>query len=113
MRDTPFVEHIIRGSWKDKRRDEISSSAYVVDTLEAALWCVGTTSSFEAALVRAVNLGECADGVGAVTGQLAGAIYGAGAIPLDWYEALAWREYILEQTDIVFEESWPRKGRPR
>ena len=76
------------GSWQDKSREEISSSGYVVHTLEAALWAVGTTFSFEDALVAAVNLGHDADTVGAVAGQLAGARYGVRAIPVRWSELL-------------------------
>ncbi|MEJ1935383.1 ADP-ribosylglycohydrolase family protein, partial [Nostoc sp. NIES-2111] len=67
---------------------------YVVDTLGAALWSVGTTGSFEEAVVTAVNLAEDADTTGAVTGALAGAIYGASAIPSRWLKVLAWRPQI-------------------
>lgn len=79
---------ILAGSWQDKAREEISSSGYVVHTFEAAMWAVGTTFSFEDALVAAVNLGHDADTVGAVTGQLAGARYGIRAIPARWSERL-------------------------
>ncbi len=54
----------------------IRSSGYVIDTLQAAIWAVQTTQSFEAAVLKAVNLGDDADTVGAVTGQIAGAMYG-------------------------------------
>ncbi len=67
-----------------------------MDTLEAALWCVEKTTSFEEALVLAVNLGGDSDTVGAVTGQLAGAVYGASFIPREWLHPLAWRERIEE-----------------
>ena len=93
------VQAIALGSWRDKTRDQIRSSGYVIHTLEAALWCVGTTASFEAALVRAVNLGEDADTVGAVTGQLAGAFYGASAIPERWLAPLAWKPKIIDFAD--------------
>ena len=59
----------------------IRSSGYVIDTLQAAIWAVLTTQSFEAALLKAVNLGDDADTVGAVTGQIAGAIYGYSKVP--------------------------------
>ncbi len=52
------------------------------------LWAVGTTTSFEAALMAAVNRGEDADTVGAVTGQLVGALYGASAILERWIAPL-------------------------
>lgn len=68
--------------------DEVSSSGYVIHTLEAALWSIETTASFEEALIRAVNLGDDADTVGAVTGQLAGALYGLSAIPPRWRAVL-------------------------
>ena len=82
------------GTWMKKTRAQIRSSGYVMHTLEAAIWSVGTTSSFEQALILAVNLGEDSDTVGAVAGQLAGAIYGANAIPERWLKPLAWRRKI-------------------
>lgn len=91
-RATGQVAEILAGSWRAKPRAAISSSGYVIHTLEAALWAIGQASSFEEALVLAVNLGDDADTVGAVTGQIAGAIWGASAIPARWIERLAWRD---------------------
>lgn len=67
-------------------RDQISSSGYVVDSLEAALWSFFTTSSFEDGAVEVVNLGDDADTVGAIYGGLAGAFYGESdhCIPQVW-----------------------------
>lgn len=90
---------IAAGTWRHKTRDQIRSSGYAIDTLQAALWAVGTTSTFEDALVLAVNLGNDADTVGAVTGQLAGALYGASAIPERWLHPLAWRSKITEAAE--------------
>lgn len=88
----PAIQTIAVGSYRSKARDQIRSGGYVTDTLEAALWCVAQTSTFEDALVLAVNLGHDSDTVGAVTGQLAGAMYGLSAIPQRWLKPLAWRE---------------------
>jgi ADP-ribosyl-[dinitrogen reductase] hydrolase len=88
------VAAIAAGSWRAKTREEISSSGYVVTTLEAALWSTYQAQSFEEALILAVNLGEDSDTVGAVTGQIAGAIWGASSIPGRWLAPLAWRERI-------------------
>lgn len=63
-------------------------SGYVVDSFRAALHCILTTSSFEDAVVKAVNLGGDADTVGAITGGLAGALYGFHAIPARWRDKL-------------------------
>ncbi len=68
--------------------DAIASSGYVVDTLEAALWCLLNTSDYEACVLKAVNLGEDTDTVAAVAGGLAGAAYGWEAIPRKWLAAL-------------------------
>jgi ADP-ribosyl-[dinitrogen reductase] hydrolase len=93
------IAAIAGGSWRDKPRLQISSSGYVVHTLEAALWAVGNASTFEEALILAVNLGDDADSVGAVAGQLAGAMWGAESIPLRWFEPLAWRAEIESLAD--------------
>ena len=93
------VEAVAQGAWRTKTRAQIRSTGYVIDTLEAALWSVATTDSFEAALVKAVNLGGDADTVGAVTGQVAGALYGASAIPRCWLEPLAWRSQLETVAD--------------
>ena len=73
---------------------EIRSSGYVVDTLEAAIWCLLTTESYEACVLKAVNLGEDTDTVAAVAGGLAGALYGYEAIPKKWRDTLIKRRYI-------------------
>jgi ADP-ribosyl-[dinitrogen reductase] hydrolase len=70
---------------------DISSSGYTVSTVEAAVWSFLTTDSFEAAIIRAANLGDDADTVAAVTGALAGAYYGNSDIPPRWKESL-WNE---------------------
>lgn len=79
--------------------DQISSSGYVVHTLEAALWCLLNTNTFEQCVLKAVNLGDDTDTVGAVAGGLAGIYYGADHIPKEWITAVARHEYIKELCD--------------
>ncbi|CAO4153355.1 ADP-ribosyl-[dinitrogen reductase] glycohydrolase [Methylorubrum extorquens] len=105
----PAITAIAAGSWHQKSRDEIHSSGYVINTLEAAVWAVANTLSFEEALVLAVNLADDADTVGAITGQLAGALYGASAIPERWLHPLAWRSEISAAADRLLVEA--RRGR--
>ena len=88
------VQDLVEGSWKTKTREDISSIGYVVHTLEAAVWSVYQTTSFAEALILAFNLGHDADTVGAVTGQIAGALYGVQSIPKRWIDALAKPEMI-------------------
>jgi ADP-ribosyl-[dinitrogen reductase] hydrolase len=81
-------------SLRDKTVDQIRSSGYCIDSLEAAMWCFARSTSFESTILTAANLGGDADTVAAIAGQLAGAHYGASAIPSRWLEQLAMRAEI-------------------
>lgn len=85
--DEPRVAAVLRDALEASRA-EIVASGYVLDTLKAALWAVLHSEDFEQALIEAVNLGDDADTVGALTGALAGALYGERAIPVRWSAAL-------------------------
>lgn len=80
-------------------RDEIRSTGYVVDTLEAALWCVYHTTSYRDCVLEAVNLGGDTDTIAAVAGGLAGIIYGCGGesgIPDEWIAQIARKDWIFD-----------------
>jgi len=66
----------------------------VIHTLEASIWCLLNTSSFQDAVLKAVNLGEDTDTTGCVTGGLAGLYYGLEAVPKEWIYALARKDDI-------------------
>ncbi len=74
--------------------ETVRSSGYVVDTLEASLWCLLTTGSYREAVLRAVNLGDDTDTTACVTGGLAGLRYGMAGIPGEWIGTIARREEI-------------------
>ena len=67
---------------------------FVLTALRVAFWAAMSTDSFEQAVVGAANLGGDADTNAAVTGALAGARFGADAIPQRWLEPLQDREHI-------------------
>jgi ADP-ribosylglycohydrolase len=93
------VDEVARGSFKRKQPPAIQGTGYVVKSLEAALWAFHHSSSFEEGCLLAVNLGDDADTTGAVYGQIAGAHYGAQAIPAHWREQLAMRDLIENMAD--------------
>jgi ADP-ribosyl-[dinitrogen reductase] hydrolase len=95
----PKIAAIARGAYRDKPRDVIRGTGYVVDGLEAALWCVWTTETFEAAVLAAANLGDDADTTAAVCGQVAAALYGIEGIPRRWRETLAMAGAIIDLAD--------------
>ena len=76
--------------------DDIRSKGYVVDTLEATLWCLMNTEYFDDAVIKAINLGDDTDTVGACVGALAGICYGEESINKDWKEGLQNFKEIVE-----------------
>ena len=79
---------ILDGSLENHEIKSISSSGYVVSTLEAAMWCSLHSNSYEEAVVKAVNLGDDTDTVGAITGSITGIAYGKDSIPRRWVSKL-------------------------
>ncbi len=90
----PKIQKIAAGSYRKKQPPEIKGSGYGPPALEAALWALHTTSSWEQGALAAVNLGDDADTTAAIYGQLAGAIYGVEAIPERWLGLVVMREEI-------------------
>ena len=90
----PKIAAVVAGSWRKKRASEIRGSGHVVACLEAALWAFDTSDSFEAAVLKAVNLGDDADTTGAVCGQLAGACWGESGIPESLLTGLGRRDIL-------------------
>lgn len=78
---------------------EIFSSGYVLHTLEASIWCLLTTENYKAATLKAVNLGDDTDTTGAVTGGLAGLLYGFETIPKSWIQQIARKDDIDDLAD--------------
>lgn len=99
----PAIAEILNGRWRGRSRDEIRSSGYVVHTLEAAIWSVARTGNFRNAVLLAANLADDADTVAAVTGQLAGAIYGLSGIPSQWLDQIAWKDRLLDTAHQLVE----------
>jgi ADP-ribosyl-[dinitrogen reductase] hydrolase len=62
--------------------------------IPTCLYLLLTTDSFEEAVIDVVNLGGDADTAGAILGAMAGAYYGADAIPERWLEGLQNRDGI-------------------
>lgn len=81
---TSSVAALASGSYVGKTESQVRGTGYAVASLEAALWCVGHTRSFEDAVLCAANLGDDADTTAAIVGQVAGAHYGIEAIPKSW-----------------------------
>ena len=89
-------------------QNEIQSTGYVIDSLEAALWCFLTTDNYRDCVLKAVNLGSDTDTIAAIAGGLAGIYYGVGGekgIPKEWIKQIARHKYI-EQLCASFEKKF-------
>jgi ADP-ribosyl-[dinitrogen reductase] hydrolase len=95
------VDAVAAGSFLHKEPPAIRATGYVVDTLEAALWALARADDFRSGVLLAVNLGGDADTVGAVYGQLAGAVYGLKGIPKEWRSRVARAHEITELADAL------------
>jgi poly(ADP-ribose) glycohydrolase ARH3 len=72
------------------------------NSIPSAIYSFLSTSSFKHAIIFAVSLGGDTDTIGAMTGAISGAYYGAGEIPEEWKEKLERREYI----EMLAEKLW-------
>lgn len=97
----PRIKELMNYNYTITPRESINPSGYVVDSLEAAVWCFENSSTFKEGCLLAANLGGDADTIAAIYGQLAGAYYGMSAIPSEWLDKLAWKDHIETIADIL------------
>ncbi len=93
------------GSFKDRNPPAIKGTGYVVQSMEAALWALHKSQDFREGALLAVNLGDDADTTGAIYGQIAGAHYGAEAIPAEWRERLTMATKIASVADSLYDHA--------
>jgi ADP-ribosyl-[dinitrogen reductase] hydrolase len=98
----PKLVAMATGDFIAKNANQIRGNGYCVDSLEAALWCFFNTDTFDAAVLKAANLGDDADTTAAIVGQIAGAFYGVEAIPAHWLARLSMREDIAQMADNFY-----------
>ena len=75
---------------------EISSTGYVLNTLEASIWSFLKMDTYKETILTAVNLGHDTDTTACVVGALAGLHYGITEIPKEWIDVLVKKEEILD-----------------
>ena len=94
--DLEEFQRIFDKSIFELEEDQIGSSGYVVSTLETVLYCCYTTKSYQEAVLKAVNLGEDTDTIGAITGSITALYYGLNSIPTEWIETIVNSELISQ-----------------
>ncbi len=99
LNEVVLFNRIIEGNIFECNQEDIQTSGYVLHSLEASLWCIMNYDSYDEAVLVAVNLGGDTDTTAAITGGLAGIIYGIHSIPYEWCDALARKNDILELSE--------------
>ena len=102
---SPLAEKIAviaDGSFKHREPPAIKGAGYVVESMEAALWAFHKSHDFREGALLAANLGDDADTTAAIYGQIAGAHYGAEAIPDKWRELLTMSTEIRSMADRLY-----------
>jgi ADP-ribosylglycohydrolase len=77
---------VLDPGWHPDQATEFNGAVW--PCLGSAVWALRTTGGYEDAVRAAIDLGGDTDTVAAVTGGLAGAVYGQAAIPARWTEPL-------------------------
>ena len=105
---SPLAEKIAEvadGSFKHREPPEIRGTGYVVESMEAALWAFHKSQDFRDGALLAANLGDDADTTAAIYGQIAGASYGAEAIPAKWRESVSMATDITSMADSLYDHA--------
>ncbi|MCW3167847.1 ADP-ribosylglycohydrolase family protein [Chryseobacterium sp. 09-1422] len=93
-KEIQLFDRVLKNDISKYDEETISSSGYVLSSLEASLWCFLTTESYSEAVLKAVNLGDDTDTTGAITGGIAGIYYGFENIPKEWVAGLVRKDDI-------------------
>jgi len=103
-REARHYHRILHSNIADLPEGTIQSTAYVVHSLEACFWCLLKGNNFSDTVLKAVNLGEDTDTVGAMSGALAGLYYGYENIPQEWVASIARKDDILELSSQFYQK---------
>ena len=99
-----FYNRLLNDDIKKYKINDIKSSGFVRDSIEAAIWVILKSTNFQEAIIGSVNLGGDTDTIGAITGSIAGVLYGLDTFPEQWLNKLKKRE-TLEDIAKGFEDA--------
>jgi ADP-ribosyl-[dinitrogen reductase] hydrolase len=84
-----------------RKREDLKAGGFVLETIESAFWALVTGSDARDVIERGVALGEDADSTGAVAGAMAGAAYGASALPTSWTSSVQFADDLVAEADRI------------
>ncbi|WP_158960290.1 ADP-ribosylglycohydrolase family protein [Myroides fluvii] len=98
----PAFERLFSEDFLSLSPTVFNSQGFVVGSLEIALHTLLTTTSYEEAILKAISLGKDTDTNAAITGALAGFLYGYDSIPSHWIEPLKRKEDIAALANQLY-----------
>ena len=90
-----LYSRLIKNDIRELTIDDINSSGYIVDTIEASFWCLLNNNNYEDTIIAAINLGQDTDTIAAIAGSMAGIIYGSETMPNKWLCKLQKKDYLM------------------
>ena len=93
-KELKHFSRILSGQLPILQEADINSSGYIVDTLEASIWCCLRFDEIRSIVIAGVNLGIDTDTTGSIAGGLGGLVYGIDSIPKEWLMAIAQKDKI-------------------
>lgn len=103
-KELQLFDRILKGNINELQKDKVHSGGYVLHSLEASLWCLLNSNTYEETVLKAVNLGGDTDTTAAIAGGLAGLLYGYESIPEAWINELARKDDITKLYDKMSEK---------
>ena len=95
-REQKHFERLIQNDIREVAHADLKSGGYVMESIEASIWCFLQKENYVDVVFEAINLGHDTDTTAAIAGGLAGLFYGAETIPEYWIASLARMEDIIE-----------------
>lgn len=89
---------------------DIGETGYVADSLKTAIYSILHAENYEDAVRMAVDFGYDTDTNGAITGSIAGALYGFASIPRRWLTKLKKRKWLERVAEDFAEGIFGGKG---
>lgn len=101
-----FYDKLLNGNCNTELEDK--RNFYVVDTLISVIYCIMNNNNFEDSIKCAIKLGYDTDTVAAITGNLAGALYGYNSIPKKWLKRLEGKN-LLDISIKIFNDKFGKE----
>ena len=100
LENIKYYDRLLNNDISKLNVDSISSMGFIVDTLEAVIWCFINNNSYDKCVIEAINLGNDSDTIGALVGGLSGIYY--GNLPSKWLDSIIKKDYLLQLSNDYY-----------